>query len=212
MQILVIGSKGRLGRTLMRIFPDAIGLDMENISLLEPELKKADFAFLAVPLEATLDILHSFPYYNGFIDLTSIKSPLNEFYGHIISLHPMFGPQSYENNKSIIFIDDISVPDSLEKVIKLFQGYNIIPMNAKEHDSLMGELLVKPYILSYISEVVDTDIVTKSYTKFLEIAKIKDSENPGVLLDTIKWNPDSERIITDMEKRLQTLKKLIGYR
>ena len=210
MRLLVMGSNGRLGKTLMKIFPDAHGIDIENSYHMEAELKEADFAFLALPVEATLNIIKRFPEYEGFIDLTSVKSKMTSFSRHIISLHPLFGPESYEKNKSIIFINDISRINSLDDIKNMFPGYNIISMDAEEHDTLMGEILVKPYILSYISESRNSDIVTGSYSKFLEIEKIKYKENPGVLIDTIKYNNNSREIINEIEKKLQDLKKLIG--
>ena len=210
MRLLVMGSNGRLGKTLMKIFPDAHGIDIENSYHMEAELKEADFAFLALPVEATLNIIKRFPEYEGFIDLTSVKSKMTSFSRHIISLHPLFGPESYEKNKSIIFINDISRINSLDDIKNMFPGYNIISMDAEEHDTLMGEILVKPYILSYISESFNSDIVTGSYSKFLEIEKIKYKENPGVFIDTIKYNNNSREIINEIEKKLQDLKKLIG--
>ena len=210
MRLLVMGSNGRLGKTLMKIFPDAHGIDIENSYHMEAELKEADFAFLALPVEATLNIIKRFPEYEGFIDLTSVKSKMVNFSRHIISLHPLFGPESYEKNKSIIFINDISRINSLDDIKNMFPGYNIISMDAEEHDTLMGEILVKPYILSYISESFNSDIVTGSYSKFLEIEKIKYKENPGVFIDTIKYNNNSRGIINEIEKKLQDLKKLIG--
>ena len=210
MRLLVMGSNGRLGKTLMKIFPDAHGIDIENSYHMEAELKEADFAFLALPVEATLNIIKRFPEYEGFIDLTSVKSKMTSFSRHIISLHPLFGPESYEKNKSIIFINDISRINSLDDIKNMFPGYNIISMDAEEHDTLMGEILVKPYILSYISESFNSVIVTGSYSKFLEIEKIKYKENPGVFIDTIKYNNNSRGIINEIEKKLQDLKKLIG--
>ena len=212
MHLLIVGSEGRLGRTLMKIFPGSSSIDLENEDQLQSELTKADFALLAVPLEETVNIIRSFPEYRGFVDLTSMKYNMEEFSGHIISIHPLFGPESYKTNKTIIFINDISTPDSLDKVKELFNGYRIISMNAREHDYLMSELLVKPYILSYISEASNTDIVTGSYIKFLEIEKIKHNENTEIFLDTIKYNERAMEIIINIEKKLDELKKLIGNR
>jgi len=212
MHLLIVGSQGRLGKTLMKIFPGSSSIDLENEDRLQSELAKADFALLAVPTDATANIIRSFPGYRGFVDLTSMKYHMEEFSGHIISIHPLFGPESYETNKTIIFINDISTPDSLDKVRELFNGYRIISMNAREHDYLMGELLVKPYIFSYISEAGNADIATGSYIKFLEIEKIKHNENPEIFLDTIKYNERTMEIIINIEKKLDELKKLIGNR
>jgi Prephenate dehydrogenase len=88
-----------------------------------------------------------------------------EFSEHIISIHPLFGPESYEKNRNMIFINDISSKNSLSIIKELFYGYNIISMTAVEHDRLIGELLVKPYIFSYISDPSNPGVVTGSYTK-----------------------------------------------
>ena len=179
--------------------------------ILEEELSADDYIMkYSVNKGSTLNIIKRFPEFDGFIDLTSVKSKMISFSRHIISLHPLFGPDSYEKNKSIIFINDISRINSLDDIKNMFPGYNIISMDAEEHDTLMGEILVKPYILSYISESFNSDIVTGSYSKFLEIEKIKYKENPGVFIDTIKYNNNSRGIINEIEKKLQDLKKLIG--
>ncbi|WP_337861102.1 prephenate dehydrogenase/arogenate dehydrogenase family protein [Ferroplasma sp.] len=210
MYILIIGSNGRLGKILLKIFPESTKIDIENSNYLESELQKADFAFLATPMDATINIIRRFPEYDGFIDLTSVKSKMIEFAGKIISLHPLFGPETYGTNKSIIFINDISRKDSLADMEKLFQDYKLIIMDANSHDALMGEILVKPYVLSYISKSENSSIITGSYSKFLEIEKIKYNENSQVLIDTIKYNENSSKIIKDIEKRLEGLKKLVG--
>ncbi len=212
MKILIIGSEGRLGITLMHIFPNSAGIDTGNEDLLEQELGKAQIAFLAVPLNATLDIINRYPDYRGFVDLTSVKSPIKRFSGKVISMHPMFGPSSYITNKDILFINDISPANSLEVMLDLFGGYNITSVTADEHDKLMAELLVKPYILSYISDSREMKIETSSHKKLLELIGIKYAENQDIMLDTIKFNKYTQPIIQEIEEKLGNIKNLIGNR
>ena len=212
MKILIIGSQGRLGKTLMEILPGSTGIDIADEDKLSEELKKAEIAFLAVPLKAAMDIINTYPDYRTFIELTSVKSPMIQFSNKVISLHPMFGPLSFKTNKDILFISDISPKNTFELVSELFKKYNIISMTSFEHDKLMEELLIKPYILSYISDTVETTIETTSHKKLCELSAIKDSENPEIMFDTIKFNDGSLFIIENIEKKLQYLKKLISDR
>ena len=211
MKILIIGSKGRLGRTLMDIFPEATGIDIGD-NILEEELKNAEITFLAVPLKVTLDIINKHSDYRTFVDLTSVKSPMKKYSGKIISIHPMFGPSSYKTNKEILFINDISSVNSIKTVSGLFEKYNIIPLTADQHDELMGELLIKPYILSYICDGVKSNIETNSHKKLLDLLSIRENENLKIMLDTIIYNSNAEKIIDKMEVRLEELKKLICNR
>ncbi|WMT52075.1 MAG: hypothetical protein RE471_04160 [Ferroplasma sp.] len=210
MRILIIGYEGRLGKTLMQIFPGSAGVDRDNMDNLEQELGRAQVAFLAVPLKATLDIINMYPDYGGFVDLTSVKSPLKAFSKKITSMHPMFGPSSYMTNRDIIFINDISPAGSLEAMCDLFTGYNMISVTADEHDKLMAELLVKPYILSYIADSQEMKMETSSHKKLLELSGIKYAENQDIMLDTIKFNKNTQSIIEEVEEKLRNIKKLIG--
>lgn len=211
MKILIVGSKGRLGKTLMDIFPESRGIDIEENNM-DQELEEAEITFLAVPLKATLDIINKYPDYRTFVDLTSVKSPLREYSGKIISIHPMFGPSSYKTNKNILFISDISIENSIKTVLDLFTEYNVIPVTADQHDKLMGELLVKPYILSYICNSFESPIETSSHNKLLELLSIKDNENQEIMLDTIRLNNYSRQIVHEMEEKLEYIKELIGKR
>ena len=196
---------------MLIIFPEATGIDIGD-NILEEELKNAEITFLAVPLKVTLDIINKHSDYRTFVDLTSVKSPMKKYSGKIISIHPMFGPSSYKTNKEILFINDISSVNSIKTVSGLFEKYNIIPLTADQHDELMGELLIKPYILSYICDGVKSNIETNSHKKLLDLLSIKDDENQEIMLDTIILNCNTRKIIDEMQERLDYLKKLIGNR
>ncbi len=208
----IIGSKGNLGSLLMRIFPGSGGIDLDNKEDTQEYLLKSEYAFLAVPLKEEKRIISENPTFKGFIDLSSVKSEIMEYKNKLISIHPLFGPLSYGKIRDLIFIKDISYSGSLEIVKQLFPGYNIIDMTADEHDRLIGEIMVKPYIFSYISTTNDSQIRTNSYNRYLDICNIKKEENPDIFLDTIILNKYAPEIINEMSSKLEDLKKLIKDR
>ncbi len=208
----IIGYKGHLGSVLLKLFPDSYCVDMNNKDELKRYLEISDYAFLAVPIDEEKSIIKNNLGFTGFIDLSSIKNEIVEFKDKIISIHPLFGPLSYEKSKDIIFINDISYEGTIAVIKRLFKNYNIIPMSYNEHDKLISEILVKPYILSYISDSLNSEIKTNSYIKFLNIYNIKNNENIENVLNTIALNRNSYKIIEEMEKKLDALKKSVKYR
>ncbi len=211
-KITIIGYKGNLGSVLLKFFPDSYCVDIDNQEELNKYLKISDYAFLALPINEEKNIIKNNLNFNGFIDLSSVKNEMLEFKNRIISIHPLFGPLSYKENKDIIFINDISYDNSIYIIKKLFKGYNIITMSSEEHDVLMSEIMVKPYILSYISDSLNSKIKTNSYIKFLCLYNIKNNETIENMLNTIILNKNSYKIIEDMENKLNVLKKSIKYR
>ncbi len=212
MKIIIIGSEGHLGSTLMKMIPGAEGIDRSFENSIDKIIYKYDLAFLAVPSNVSESIINRNKNYSGFVDLSSVKGNMEKYSGKIISIHPLFGPNSYRENKSIIFINDISKNNSLETIETVFNDYNIISMNSAEHDRIMIDLLVKPYIMSYISNYNDPGIWTGSFKKFISVSNIKNDENKDVFLDTIIRNKNSIEIIEEMENKLEDLKILIKNR
>ncbi len=208
----IIGSKGNLGSVLLKLFPDSYCIDINNKNELNKYLEISDYAFLSVPINEEKNIIKNNPDFKGFIDLSSVKGEMAEFKNRIISIHPLFGPLSYEKNIDIIFINDISYENSIIVIKKLFKNYNVIPMKYDEHDKLISEILVKPYILSYISDSLNSEIKTNSYIKFIETYNIKNNENIENFMNTIVLNRNSYKIIEEMEHKLNLLKKSIKYR
>ncbi|WP_287950264.1 hypothetical protein [Acidiplasma sp.] len=205
----VVGSKGNLGSLLMKIFPDSYGVDVDNEEKLFNYLKKSDYAFLAIPPDQEENIINKYKFFTGFIELSSVKLRFLKFKNSIISIHPLFGPRSYGKIKDIVFINDISPPDSMGKIQNIFPDYNIISLSADKHDRLMSEILVKPYIISMISRPQNGSIKTSSYEKYLDLCSISSQESKEILYDTILMNKYTQNVIDEIQGGLDYIKNLI---
>ena len=83
----IIGSKGNLGSLLMKIFPGSSGIDRDNVESTQKYLSKSDYAFLAVPLNEEKKIISENTAFNGFIDLSSVKSEVTEYKNKLIIIN-----------------------------------------------------------------------------------------------------------------------------
>ncbi|MGC8672741.1 MAG: hypothetical protein ACP5TO_04465 [Thermoplasmata archaeon] len=213
MKIGIIGSSGRLGKVLTKI------LKRKNtvIACNKPEcdrsvIENADLTFLCTPLKDTIQIITEFKNVNNLIEVTSIKTPFLKYKNKIISIHPLFGPRSYNkiSFKNIIYITDISIEGTKEKIVNLFPDYHILDMTAIEHDKFISQQLVFPYILSILSNKYNLDnAYTNSAFITRKLSYIFENENKEVLFDTIIYNPYSIEIIRNLNFELNKIGGII---
>ena len=171
-----------------------------------------DACFLAIPLKEAIEFLeaNSHP---KIIEICSVKTPMTRFRDRVISIHPMFGPISIGNPdfRNIIYVDDISPPNSIGIIEELFPDFSIESMSADEHDRLMVELLVKPYLTSILASAISKPVQWKtsctSHKAFQKLASISANESRGVLNDTIRHNPYSRQALDELKESLATLMK-----
>ncbi len=214
MKILVVGSSGRFGATLRHLFKDngheVIGVDIQDYGKLKEELKTAELIFLAVPASVALDIINEFGPTKKIIEISSSKDPFKIFAGKIISIHPLFGPLSLDDQKmrNILFINDISFLGSEDIISGLFPDYNIIPMKSDEHDHLMIELQVIPYVISMLSSRISnkTELKTRSRIIMDQMSDVCSLQGSLTLLDTIRLNPFSKDAIETVVKTIDELR------
>jgi prephenate dehydrogenase len=213
MNIIVIGSNGRMGSTICSILSGSkhtvIGIDRHNTGILEGLLDRADLVIIATPFDATVKYLEHISSRVRCMELTSAKSAMNRFRDMVISIHPLFGPGSLADSemRNIAFISDISPVDSFDLVQELFKGFAVIPMTAEEHDDLVSRIQVIPYIMSILAEQLCTpvDLITRSRRILDSLAAICNEQNRTVLMDTIVRNPFSIRVLKDIEEKLNKL-------
>ena len=215
MRIIIIGSRGRLGSVLSSMFTSAghivVGIDIFNAGILDQEIRDADIALLAVPIAESIGLLKKYTPVCPIIETSSVKRPFKEFRNVVISIHPLFGPLSVdeEGMNNIAFIRDISPAGSIEIVRSLFPDFNIISMTAEDHDQLAIQLQVIPYIISILSSrlMTDTDVSTRSRNALAALARVSGAQNGEVLKDTIRLNPFSKIAFTRI---LETLNEIGG--
>ena len=214
MKILVVGSSGRFGATLLNLFKgtghEVRGVDIQDYGKLKEEMKIAEFIFLAVPASVALGIINEFGATRKIIEISSSKDPFKKFAGKIISIHPLFGPLSLDDLKlrNILFINDISFLGSEDIISGLFPGYNIIPMKSDEHDHLMIELQVIPYVISMLSSRISnkTELKTRSRIILDQMSDVCSLQGSLALLDTIRLNPFSKDAIETVSKTIDDLR------
>ena len=213
MKILIVGSRGRMGSTIYRILSDSrhtlIAIDTHNLDILDDVVDEADLAIIATPFDVTIEYINYLSPLVRCMELTSTKNAMHAFRNRVISIHPLFGPGSFENKdlRNIAFISDISPRDSLKLVKDLFKGIAVIPMTAEEHDELVSRIQVIPYIISLLADQVSaaTTINTRSKLILDSMAAICREQNRTVLIDTIARNPFSIRILKDIEEKMSIL-------
>lgn len=202
-----------MGQTLSTILSKeshtVIGIDLHNRDTIDRATKRADLAILALPFLSATEYIQKFSDRITCVELTSVKTPMLKFSNMAISIHPLFGPRSFEEEdlRNIIFITDISPAGSIKLVKQLFHGFNVIEMTATEHDKLAAKVQVAPYLISILADLVNrkTDLMTRS-KKILEMmAGVSIDQNSSVLFDTIARNPFSIGILKEIEEKIKQL-------
>ena len=96
MNILIIGSRGRMGSTLFRMLSDSrhtlIAVDTHNLEILDDVVDQADLAIIAAPFDVTVEYLNRLSSHVRCMELTSTKNAMHAFRNRVISIHPLFGP------------------------------------------------------------------------------------------------------------------------
>ncbi len=212
MRIGIVGSGGRFGSAAVAYLRSrghsVDGIHGRDFSRLF--LDSVDYAILAVPVNAALSIIESCGDRGKMIEIGSVKRPFMKYRGEIISIHPLFGPLTFGNSefRDVVYVKDLSVERTEDVISAIFPDSSIRPMTADEHDRLMSDLLVKPYILSLLGHEMgysNHEMKTGSFVKFQSVASIVDSESPEVLTDTITLNPYSEETIISARKVLERI-------
>ncbi len=159
------------------------------------------------------------------IDVATVKKYTSELcYKYcegrgFISIHPMFGPNSYQKYRGdvsgfrIVVTDYALKNDTYQMLKALFAsfGFNIIEMSAEEHDKRLAETL---FLTHYIGRSVleagftRTEIDTLSFQFLMDaVESVKDDQD--LFADVYRFNPYckavAERFHAAQEKVFQQL-------
>ncbi len=215
MKVSIIGSKGRIGSTIREKIAGGGHTILLEADRNEPistvKLHDSDLVILAVPQDEAISLIGKYGEECTMVELTSVKSPMEKFSGKVISIHPLFGPASWENPdfNTVLFVNDISPEGSMEKIQQLFPGHNVVSVTAKEHDMSMADLLVAPYAISMIAKRIvsrQQKFVTPSFVNLQKIAAILDGENSSVVRDTMSRNEFTNMLLEQIGNEIMELR------
>lgn len=213
MKVCVIGSKGQIGSILADLVDkaghDVSRIDLEEIGRAEETILGSDATILAVPLAPIIDYIERFGTRRTIIEVSSVKAPLIKHSGKFISIHPLFGPHSFPDNRSVCLINDISLNGSEVLLRSLLPQCDFISMTAEEHDRLMVGSLVAPYLLSIMARSLagDGNPMTRSGSVMKDLTSILGDMNPDVISDTIRLNPNTRNLVDSFEEILRSVKE-----
>lgn len=232
---LIIGGMGKMGQWFARfLFNQGFKVDIsdinaspnDNIDYLTSDLHY-DFIIVAAPIAASAKILQDLASLkpSGIIlDVGSIKSPLKlplmqliDAGCHVVSIHPMFGPNvKLLSNKHVIFID-LGDTDSVIKVKQLFQPTMAeqIDMQLEDHDRLVAYILGLSHIiniafmavLSESGEAAETlaQLSSTTFDAQLSIGKNVVAENPHLYFEIQKLNNYSKSTLNALGDAVQRI-------
>jgi prephenate dehydrogenase len=215
MKIFILGNCGRMGKFLTSLLMEK-GHEVRGYDILqdqnEPdisELRESDVIILSIPQQAAHQFAMDHPDFTNMVEIGSVKTIMKDLVGRIICIHPLFGPLSSDlnGNRKILFIDDISPSGSINIIMEMFGSIGITPLGYDEHDRMMAELLVAPYIISLISPEIKhgKEFMTRSGNTMDQIRNISKLESPEVMKMSISLNPYSEEVLGKMRKSLESL-------
>ncbi len=211
MRVSIIGSEGRLGSALKKV----VNNKHEFIYCGSPEcdneaIEKSEVSILALPIPETIEILDKYSDGKLIIETCSVKAPFKKYKGNIISIHPLFGPQSYETRRKIIVAKDISIPDYGSVLSDIFPNHEFLEMDSDEHDKIMAIAQALPYFLSLSINIPEIDIDMNSLNTLKMLVNLKRSENNDVMIDSIRYNPFAEIVISELIRNIMELKVMIS--
>ncbi len=219
---LVVGYKGEIGsfilNGLLKVMPKASNIWCIDINETEEEklerIKKADYIFLCVPLQDTVDWLIKYkPFLKDkiIVEQCSLKSLIYEDKRikdlNYISMHLLFRPSVTSNRKDreCIFIDrgrERRIADELSNMLHF--SYNFL-YNYKEHDKLMAEkqALVHKVILALAKTIeYPADVNTYVSSHIITLAsRIKQGDK--TLYKMIQENKYAKNVLERFKKNLK---------
>lgn len=185
-----------------------------------------DLVINAVNLQLTIKVFEEvLPYLPDeclLSDITSVKTPLREFYlsssKRFVSTHPMFGP-TFANIKDLSDQNAIIIEQSDEEGKKFFRHFykqfniQVFEYTFIEHDKTIAYSLSVPFASSMVfaSNMKHQEAPGTTFKKHFKIAKGVLSED-DFLLSEILFSPYTFEQIDSISAQLDVLKKIIQKR
>lgn len=182
-----------------------------------------DMVINAVNLQLTIQVFNEIlPYLPSdclLSDITSVKTPLREFYlnsnRRFVSTHPMFGP-TFANIKDLSDQNAIIIQQSDEEGKKFFRNFykqfniQVFEYTFIEHDKTIAYSLSVPFASSMVfaSNMKHQEAPGTTFKKHYKIAKGVLSED-DFLLSEILFSPYTLEQIEGISHKLEELKAIV---
>jgi len=193
-------------------------LSYEDIRNFEPEML-INAVSLQHTIQAFEEVLPYLPDTCILADITSVKTPLREFYlnsgRRFVSTHPMFGP-TFANIKELGNQSAIIIQQSSEEGKKFFRefyssfGIKIFEYTFIDHDKTIAYSLSIPFAstLVFAACMKKQEAPGTTFKKHLEIARGLFSED-DFLLSEILFSPYTFEQVDNISQKLEHLKEII---
>jgi len=194
-------------------------LSYDDIAKFEP-----DMLINAVSLQHTIsvfkEIIPFLPESCLLADITSVKTPLRDFYLNsgrsFVSTHPMFGP-TFANIKDLSNQSAIIIQQSSEEGKKFFRnfyssfGIKLFEYTFIEHDQTIAYSLSIPFTSSMVFAACmkQQEAPGTTFKKHLEIARGLLSED-DYLLAEILFSPYTHEQVSNIGSQLERLNRIIS--
>jgi prephenate dehydrogenase/chorismate mutase len=166
----------------------------------------------------------------AIFEISSVKGTISEraFESNanlsVVSIHPLFGPSADEfSQNTIAFVKrKLSTSKGSRVALQLVQGifpqYNIVQVDAIEHDREMALKLSLPHALALVFAKVlsrhgtiwrDTRMGTTSFDALKDISGKVLSENPDVYFEIQTSNKYTLAVLNDLESAIREFKEIV---
>ena len=224
--IVVIGGAGQLGRLFVNMFRlsgyRVEILERNDWPRAEPMLSQAGMVVVAVPINATcevIDKLGMLPADCILVDLTSVKSqPLAHMLaghaGPVLGLHPMFGPDVSSLAKQVVVCCAGRQEAAYQWLLEQMRiwGVRLHSVSADEHDEAMSLILALRHFTSFVYGVPLSEenadlkrlLALSSPIYRLELAMVGRlfAQDPALYADIILSAPRNVQMIRRYHQRM----------
>ncbi|GLR72051.1 bifunctional chorismate mutase/prephenate dehydrogenase [Agaribacter marinus] len=163
-QVVIVGGGGALGKVFVKLFMQS----KYQVSILEKDdwenadslLSNADLVIIAVPINATEDVIHALPQlpkHCVLADVTSIKEKplqcmLEKHSGPVVGLHPMFGPDAPGMIRQVVVVCHGRGEEQYQWFLEQMQlwGASLHISTANQHDKAMSIIQVMRHFSSFV--------------------------------------------------------------
>lgn len=212
MKICVVSEENFLSRFIEENSKDT-GNVVERVNTGRPDHVSSllpDFDYVVLNHRTTLNrrIIENLDDTTKIIDFSLAKTPMLRYRNRIVSLALLndVSENISEPRYELVVIGDVSAKNAPEIASRIFPGVATVSRTAEEHDRIMSEILVKPYVMSLLArKITDLDQAprTGEYEMVLELSRYVTNYNVDHIRDLMRNNPFTSEVFSKVEENLK---------